>query len=106
MDGSRYQPRQNNNIPDCVSAQLLGMAIQGWALEHEHPLQGIPALPERGIFLSAFIILLHRYDWRQELHRLAMLSNDGWHLREEIRRYFTAPDIHGQLVETLAGLVR
>ena len=106
MDGGLYKRNNGTSLPDCVTAQLLGMAVQGWALEQGISLQGIPAMPERRAFLSAFILLLHRHDWRPELHRLAIASTDGWQMREEIQRYFTAPNIHGQLVQTLAGLAK
>lgn len=106
MDGSFYKHNDDASLPDFVSAQLLGMAIQGWALERGLALQGIPAMPERRQYLPAFIMLLHRPDWQPELHRYAMTAHGGWQMREEIQRYFAAPDIHGQLVQTLARMAK
>lgn len=105
MDGWEFLKHNDDaSLPDFVSAQMLGMAIQGWALERGLPLQGIPAMPERRKYLPVFIMLLHRPYWRDRLEALAQSGLDNQDMLGTVQRACEAFGIKGQMVKALAQL--
>ena len=104
MDGSRYNPEQDNHVPDCVVGQLMRLAVQGWATQENIPMQGLPALPARRAFLPYFIMLLHQPDWRDTLQDLAQAGMDNQDMQNTVQRACDAHGIKWQMVKALAQL--
>lgn len=86
--------------------QVLLLSIHGWAVETGTPRYGIPALPDRRAYLPAFIEILFRPDWRDELERLALvgLGDAADDLRNTITRAFRTRQLKQELVMALAML--
>lgn len=86
--------------------QVLLLAIHGWAVQTATPQYGLPALPHRREYLPVFILILHRPDWRDELHRLCLLGlgEAAPDLQDTIARACKTPRLHAGLVEALAML--
>lgn len=96
----------DNAILPLPVRQVLLLSIHGWAVETDTPQYGLPALPDRRAWLPVFIRLLHRPDWRNELHRLCLLGlgDAAPELQDTIARACKAPRLHAGLVDALAML--